>query len=223
MIRVLRPFAALVAATFILGACTTDPYTGERKLSRAAIGAGIGALAGGGIGYLTGGDSDSKRRNALIGAGVGVLAGGAVGLYMDRQEAALRDRLQNAGVQVERQGDQIRLNMAETINFDVDRAELRPASLPVLQAVAEVLREYDQTTIDVTGHTDSDGSDAYNQQLSEQRAFSVANYLSGQGVIAPRMLAGGYGEQFPIASNATPAGKQANRRVELQIVPLTAG
>ncbi|MEM6491024.1 MAG: OmpA family protein, partial [Pseudomonadota bacterium] len=182
MIRRLRSFAVLVAMGVVAAGCTTDPYTGERQLSKAAIGAGLGALAGGGIGYLTGRGSDNERRNALIGAGVGALAGGAVGLYMDRQEAALRQRLQSAGVQVERQGDEIRLNMARSVNFDVNRAELRPDVLPVLNAVAEVMREFDRTTIDVSGHTDSDGGADYNQDLSERRAFSVANYMAGQGV-----------------------------------------
>lgn len=218
----IRGVAAVLAVGLLVAGCTTDPYTGERKLSKTAIGAGIGALAGGGIGYLTGSDSDKKRRNALIGAGVGALAGGAVGFYMDRQEAKLRERLQNAGVQVERQGDEIRLNMARSVNFDVNQAQLRADTLPVLDAVAEVLREFDKTTIDVSGHTDSDGAADYNQQLSERRAFSVAQHFAGRGVQTARLLAGGYGEASPIASNASAGGKQANRRVELQIVPIVA-
>ena len=222
MNRIISTLGAAMAATVLVAGCTTDPYTGERKLSRTAIGAGVGVLAGGGIGYLTGGDSDSKRRNALIGAGVGALAGGAVGFYMDRQEAAVRERLQAAGVQVERQGDEIRLNMARSLNFDVNRAELRPESAQVLSAVSEVLREYEKTTIDVAGHTDSDGDQSHNQQLSEQRAFTVANYLAGQGVQSARLLAGGFGEAYPIATNQNASGKQANRRVELQIVPIVA-
>lgn len=221
--KALKRIIPVLVAGVVIAGCTTDPYTGERKLSKTAIGASIGILAGGGIGYLTGDGSSEKRRNALIGAGIGGLAGGAIGFYMDRQEAALRERLQNAGVQVVRDGDNIRLNMAQSVNFDSGRDALRPETRPVLDAVAEVLREFDQTTIDVAGHTDSDGAANYNQQLSERRAFSVANYLSGQGVYGPRLLAGGFGEASPIATNASAGGKQANRRVELQIVPIRAG
>lgn len=222
MSRAVRSLAALLAVGLLAAGCTTDPYTGERKLSKAAIGAGAGALVGGGIGFLTGRGSDNERRNALIGAGIGALAGGAVGYYMDQQEAELRRRLQSAGVQVERQGDEIRLNMASTVNFAVDSVDLRAETLPVLNALADVMREYDRTTIDVSGHTDSDGAEDYNQQLSERRAFSVANYMAQRGVQPVRMLAGGYGEAFPIAANTSPAGKQANRRVEFQIAPIVA-
>ena len=216
-----KRIAVFTASALALTACATyDPYTNEQEVSKATIGAGVGAAGGAIIGLITGDNSKERRRNALIGAGVGALAGGGVGVYMDRQEEKLREELRGAGVLVQRDGDQIRLNMDQSITFDVNSAQLRPPADPVLSAVAKVLREFDKTMVDVMGHTDSDGSDAYNQQLSERRAMSVAQDLAGRGVMSERLLVAGYGESLPIASNATPEGKQANRRVEIQISPI---
>ncbi len=140
---------------------------------------------------------------------------------MDVQEAKLRKDLEAGGVSVTRQGDNILLNMEQAINFDSGRHELRADSYSVLNAVGQVLSEYDKTTIDVMGHTDSDGVANYNQTLSERRALSVASYLSGKGVHQQRLLAAGYGESAPISSNNTETGKQKNRRVEMRISPIT--
>lgn len=211
----------IAAGAFVLAGCTLDPYTGERQASKAAIGAGIGVAAGATIGLLTGDDARERRRNALIGAGVGGLAGGGIGYYMDVQEAKLRRELTDAGVQVTRTGDTIVLNMDQAVTFDTDSAAVRASSHRVLDAVAKVLAEYDKTVVDVMGHTDSDGSAGYNQALSERRARSVASYLSASGIEAQRLLVVGYGENRPVATNSTAAGKQANRRVEIQIAPLT--
>ncbi|MFZ5610144.1 MAG: OmpA family protein [Pseudomonadota bacterium] len=201
---------------FALGACTTNPYTGERQASKTAIGAGAGAAVGGIIGAIAG-----KRKAALIGAGVGALAGGAVGGYMDAQEAKLKRQLANTGVSVTRDGDTIILNMPSNITFDVDKAEVKPQFYPVLNSVALVLNEYEKTYVDVMGHTDSTGSEEYNLDLSVHRANAVANYLMGQKVLGERFLVRGMGEAMPIATNDTPEGRALNRRVEITLQPVT--
>lgn len=217
-----RKAAIAASAAVFLAACTTDPYTGEQKLSNTAIGAGTGALLGTAAGLVIGKTtSASTRKSMLIGAGIGALAGGGVGMYMDNQEAKLRARLEGTGVSVTRMGDTIILNMPSNITFDTDRSEIKPQFYDVLNSVAIVLNEFDRTLVDVTGHTDSDGSDGYNQDLSERRAGSVAEYLVAQGNNYRRFQVLGMGETQPIASNATPDGKARNRRVEIQIAPLT--
>lgn len=215
--------SAMLIAVLVLGACKTlDPYSGEEKTSQATKGALIGAAAGVVAGLITGDDSMERKKRALIGAGVGALAGGAVGAYQDRQEARLRAELEGTGVSVTRIGDNITLNMPGNVTFAVDSADLRPAFFDVLNSVATVLEEFDQTIIEVAGHTDSTGTDAYNQSLSERRSASVAQYLSAQGVNSQRMIRLGLGEQYPVADNATAEGRQRNRRVEITVVPLTA-
>jgi len=210
-----------IAGAFALSACTsTDPYTGEQKTNNATIGAGLGALAGGVAGALIGGGDWRKR--ALIGAGVGALAGGGIGYYMDQQEAKLRQRLQNTGVSVTRVGNDIILNMPGNITFASGSADINANFYEVLNSVGIVLDEYDKSLVDVYGHTDSDGSAQFNQQLSERRAQSVAAYLQTRGVLRDRFFIRGLGESQPIASNSTAAGKAQNRRVEIRIAPLTA-
>ena len=142
---------------------------------------------------------------------------------MDQQEAKLRAELEGTGVSVTRIGDNITLNMPGNITFATDSSDLSPAFFDVLNSVGKVLQEYNKTVIEVAGHTDSTGSDAYNQSLSERRAASVASYLRGRGVLGDRLITVGMGESRPIADNSTPAGRQANRRVEITMVPLTAG
>jgi outer membrane protein OmpA-like peptidoglycan-associated protein len=213
---------ALTAVSFLISACSTDPYTGEQKVSNTAIGAGTGALLGTAAGALLGTTTNVKTRKAmLIGAGIGALAGGGVGLYMDNQEAKLRDRLEGSGVSVTRNGDNIILDMPSNITFATDQSDIKPAFYDVLNSVAIVLREFNQTLVDVNGHTDSDGSDEYNDDLSSRRANSVAEYLVSQQLDSQRFSVQGFGESQPIASNASASGKAQNRRVEIQIVPLT--
>jgi outer membrane protein OmpA-like peptidoglycan-associated protein len=213
--------AGLAASLLVAGCHTTDPYTGERRVSKTAKGAGIGAAVGAVAGMLTGPDSRAHRKNALIAAGVGALAGGAVGQYMDRQEARLRAQLEGTGVSVTRNGNNITLNMPGNVTFKTDSADLRPDFFDVLNSVSLVLKEYDKTILEVAGHTDSTGSEEHNQALSERRAASVAQYLTSQGVNPQRILTVGAGQSRPIASNDTPEGRQANRRVELSLEPIT--
>ncbi len=211
----------LVTAVFAVQSCTTDPYTRERQTSRTVWGSVIGGAAGAAAGAATGRDSESRRKRALIGLGVGALAGGATGAYMDRQETLLRQRLEATGVSVTRVNDRIVLNMPSNITFETDSAELRPRFYDVLNSVSQVLEEYEKTIVNVTGHTDSTGAESYNQALSEKRARNVAQYLISQGVNSTRVAAEGVGENQPIASNQTPEGRQANRRVEITLAPLT--
>ena len=219
----MKSSAVIVAGALALTACTTNPYTGEQQLSNTAVGAGLGAAGGAVAGVIVGKTTDAKtRKAALIGAGIGALVGGGIGVYMDQQEAALRQRLQATGVSVTRVGDEIILNMPSNITFDVNRSEIKPQFFEVLNSVAIVLNEYNQSLVDIVGHTDSDGPDGYNQELSEKRAASVSRYLVTQLVDGRRLETIGAGETQPVAPNSTAAGKAQNRRVEIKIVPLTA-
>ncbi len=214
---------AAAALTIMRGGCETlDPYTGESKTSKATKGAIIGAVSGAVVGLMSGDDSVERRKRALIGAGVGALAGGAIGYYMDRQEAKLRADLQGTGVSVTRMGDNITLNMPGNVTFAIDSSDLRPAFFDVLTSVSKVMIQFDQTVVEVAGHTDSDGTQGYNRSLSERRAGSVAEYLRTQGVNGQRLITIGMGEIAPVTGNDTSAGKQANRRVEITMVPVTA-
>jgi len=208
-----------LAATALTAGCTTDPETGERRISKTALGGIGGALGGYLVGDLVGGRRD--RTEKIVGAGIGGLAGAAIGSYMDRQERELRARTAGTDVQVIRQGDDLVLNIPSGITFAYDSATVQPQFQRTLDQVAQTLAQYNQTYIDVYGHTDSTGSDAYNQTLSERRARAVADYLSGQGVQPARIGTRGYGETQPIAPNDTDPGRAANRRVEVKIVPIT--
>jgi len=214
--------ALTVLAVFVSGCQTLDAYTREEKTSNAAKGAMIGAAAGAVVGLISGDDAVERRQHALILAGVGALAGGAIGHYQDRQEAALRAELEGTGVSVTRIGDNITLNMPGNVTFATDSSDLSPAFFDVLNSVGKVLGEFEQTVVEVAGHTDSSGSESYNQSLSERRANSVSTYLTSQGVISERLITVGMGELRPVADNSSAAGKQANRRVEITMVPLTA-
>lgn len=208
----------LISTTILLSACSTDPYTGERKSSNTAVGATIGAMVGAIGGAIVGGDN--KRKSMLIGAGIGAVAGGGAGFYMDRQEAKLREKLQNSGVQVVRNGDNIILNMPGNITFASNSSDVNGDFGEVLSSVSLVLKEYDKTYVDVLGHTDSSGANTYNQALSERRAQSVANTLVSGGIISERLIVRGLGEDFPIADNGNEQGKSMNRRVEIALSPV---
>jgi outer membrane protein OmpA-like peptidoglycan-associated protein len=212
-----------VMTVFLSGCKTLDAYTREEKTSSATKGALIGAAAGIVVGLISGDDAVERRQHALIGAGIGALAGGSIGYYMDKQEALLRAELEGTGVSVVRRGDTIILNMPGHVTFATNSSDLSPAFFDVLSSVGKVLAEYEQTVVEVAGHTDSTGSEAYNQGLSERRANTVSSYLSVQGVIDQRLITLGLGESWPVADNSSTAGRQANRRVEITMVPVTAG
>lgn len=216
-----RSIIAIASVGLLLTACTTDPYTGEQKASNTAVGAGAGGLLGAAAGALVGKTTKAKTGTSmLVGAGLGALAGAGVGAYMDNQEAKLRQRLEGTGVSVTRVGDNIVLNMPSNITFATDRAEVNPGFYGTLNSVALVLQEFDKTRVQVDGHTDSDGPDDYNDELSERRATAVARYFTAQQLNPQRFSVEGLGESQPIASNNSASGKAQNRRVEIQIVPL---
>lgn len=206
------------ALALSMAACTTvDPNTGQVVRNNTGTGAIAGAIGGAAIGSLAGGDD---RRNAIIGAGIGALAGAAVGNYMDRQQAALRAQLPpDVGV-TRTAEDEILLNMPADITFDFNRAEVKSQFVGTLQQVAGTLAQYPSTTVDIIGHADSVGSDAYNQELSERRAMNVASVMISNGVQRQRVAAYGYGETAPIADNGTPDGRARNRRVEIRLKAL---
>ncbi|HLF09959.1 MAG TPA: OmpA family protein [Gammaproteobacteria bacterium] len=213
-----------VTAVSAVSACTTlDAYTRDERPARAQRQAVIGAAAGAVAGLITGDSSMERKKRALVGAGLGAIAGASVGAYQDRQEAKLRAELERTGVSVTRIGDNITLNMPGNITFATDSADLNAGFFEVLNSVSLVVNEFNQTVIEVAGHTDSTGADAYNQQLSERRAGAVAAYLRTRSVLADRVITVGMGEGRPVATNDTDGGRQQNRRVELTLVPLTLG
>ena len=219
-----RLFIASLAVLLLAGCATVpNPFTGQPQMSNTAggavVGAGTGAVAGAIVGGATGTD---PRVAALIGAGVGALTGAAVGSYMDQEEAELRAQLQSTGVSVSRSGQQIILNMPSAITFDTDQARVKAQFDATLASVGLVLKKYNQTVVDVYGYTDSQGSDAYNKDLSQRRAVSVAALLANQGVDQRRFFIQGKGEADPISSNATEVGRAQNRRVEIQLSPIAA-
>lgn len=220
----MKKILCAVSIAAMLGGCTTyDAYTGEQKTSNTAIGAGIGASVGAVIAYIENRDDDSRTRNQriLAAAAGGGAIGGGIGYYMDAQEAKLRKQLRGTGVSVERVGDNINLIMPGNITFATARSEIASQFYPVLDSVGLVLKEYDKTLVVVGGHTDSDGSDSFNQGLSEQRARSVSAYLQTKGINPVRLESVGFGERQPIANNNTQEGKQLNRRVEITLLPAT--
>jgi len=207
-----------VAATVSLAGCAAmEDFAQNPDKEKTRTGAGIGAAGGAVVGLLVGGGWEG----ALIGAGVGALAGGAVGNYQDKQEAKLRAQMAGTGVDVVRKGDNITLDMPGNVTFAFDSAALNPQFNDVLAKVAQTLTEFDQTVIQIAGHTDSTGTHAYNMNLSQQRAGSVKSFLAGRGVPSQRMQTIGAGPDHPIADNSTEAGRAENRRVEITIVPVT--
>lgn len=209
----MKKFLSIVFALSFLSACATDPYTGESKVSKTAWGTGIGATAGAGIGALVGG-----KKGALIGAGIGAASGAGVGGYMDLQARKLRQELEGTGVRVAKNGNNIVLIMPGNITFDTNKANIKSNFKPVLDSVAKVINEFDKTKVQITGYTDNTGTAAINNQLSADRANSVATYLRLRGVANARIYAAGLGSSNPIASNATAAGREQNRRVEISLI-----
>lgn len=212
--------SAAVGSLALAACTTTDPYSSTPRRNNTGTGILGGALAGAALGYLTNtNNSEEGRKNALIGAGIGALAGGAVGNYMDRQQRAMEQELSGSGVGVIRDGDNLILRMPSDVTFASNQSSVQSQFYPVLDDVAQVLTQYDQSLVDIMGHADSDGPDDYNLDLSRRRAIAVADLLVARGVQPGRLVVDGYGESRPIASNATPQGKAQNRRVEILIRP----
>lgn len=203
--------AGVVAAAVTLTGCASNPSNTQK-------GAAIGAVAGALLGKATG-DNDKSRY--AWGAAVGAIAGGAIGNYMDRQEEELRNELSDTGVQVVREGDNLNLIMPGDITFATDSAAINGQFNPVLNDVAKVINEYEKTVLMIKGHTDDTGSEQYNQSLSERRAMSVKNLLTSFNVNPKRITTVGMGEYQPKVANTSASNRQQNRRVELQIQPLT--
>jgi len=208
----------MAAALLTTSACVTDPNTGEKKISRTAIGGVGGVVAGGLLGGLIGG-----KTGRIVGAGIGGVAGAAVGYTMDKQIKQLKEQTAGSGVDVTEtdNGQAILVNLPDGVTFDVGSASLKPAFRDTLDKVAQSLIEYPNSLVDVYGHTDSTGSDSSNQTLSENRARTVMNYLISRGVPAARIRSQGFGETMPVADNGTVDGRAKNRRVEIKIVPVT--
>lgn len=210
---------AAAAALVLTSACTTDPETGEKRMTKAGSGALIGAGAGGLLGVLVGGRDN--RAETIIGAGIGAVAGAGIGSYMDKQERELRQKTAGTGIGVNRVGDDIVLSMPDDVTFDFNSYVLKPEFRPQIQKVAETLTSYPSTFVDVYGHTDSIGSAEVNQRLSEQRAQTVADALATMGVQRARIATKGFGFTMPVASNDTEEGRAQNRRVEIRLSPVT--
>jgi outer membrane protein OmpA-like peptidoglycan-associated protein len=216
-----RFFVSSLAALSLVtvSGCVTDPNTGERKVSRAAMGAGAGALAGILLGGVIGG-----KTGRIVGAGIGGVAGGVIGAQMDKQIRELKEATAGTGVDVTEvdNGQAILVNLPDGVTFDVNSTAVKPQFRTTLDQIAQSLQQYPNSLVDVYGHTDSTGSEAYNQTLSENRARAVGNYLSMRGVSAARLRTLGLGETQPVDTNDTEAGRARNRRVEIKIVPISA-
>ena len=211
--------ASLAAVSLVsLSACVTDPNTGEQKISRTAIGGVGGAVLGGLLGGVIGG-----KTGRIIGAGVGGVGGAVVGYQMDKQIKELKEQTAGSGIDVSEtdNGQAILVNLPDGVTFDVASYTLKPEFRETLDKVADSMVKYPNSLIDVYGHTDSTGSDAYNQTLSENRARTVANYLSARGVSPARIRSQGFGETMPVDDNMTDEGRAKNRRVEIKIVPIS--
>lgn len=209
-------FLSIIA---VAGCATVDQQSGEQNPNKTGKGAGIGAIAGAVLGAAVSSKSD-RGRGAVTGAVLGAAVGGGVGHYMDKQEKELREKLKDSGVQVNRQGNDLNLIMPGNITFAVGKSDIRSDFYSVLNSVGQALKQYDQTTVRISGFTDSTGPLSLNQRLSEDRASSVRSYLLAQGVAAERIDSAGYGPANPIASNASEEGRQANRRVEIKLIPI---
>ncbi len=217
----MKRIAAISMAGLMAVACTTyDPATGRTTRNNTGSGALLGAVLGGALGAAAGGDD---RRNVLIGAGIGALAGAGVGKYMDQQQRILEQQLSGTGVGVQREGDFIRLIMPSDITFSTASAQIEGNFYPVLDDVSAVLNEYPKTLIDITGHADKRGDAGYNQQLSLQRSTSVGNYLVSRSVLQGRIAVYGAGEDQPKCFQDTDQCYATNRRVEIVLRPFTEG
>ncbi|GHF86938.1 OmpA family protein [Thalassotalea marina] len=206
----------MLAKKFIIPVISLSLITTGCASTNAEKGAAIGAVAGAVLGKSTG---NHKDKRLVWGAAIGALAGAAIGDYMDKQEAEFRDELSGSGIDVVREGDNIRLVMPSNITFATNQSYISTGFHATLNDIAKVLTKYDKTLLSIEGHTDNTGSDNYNQELSLKRANSVKSYLVQQSIIESRLKVTGYGESMPIVANDTAQNRALNRRVEIQIIP----
>ncbi len=219
MFKPSRLLLAASAAILLAGCASQNPYDNQPPSSnKTATYGGLGALAGAAAGALI--NHDNRGKGALIGAAIGGASGAGYGYYADKQEAALRQSMQGTGVEVQRQGDQIKLIMPGNITFATDSAEIVSNFYAPLNNLASSFKQFNQNSIEIVGFTDSTGSRQYNMDLSQRRAQSVVTYLTAQGVDGSRLSTRGAGPDQPIASNATADGRAQNRRVEVNLRPL---
>lgn len=210
--------------TLVLTALVGCAQPMTRTEKGALIGTGAGAATGAVLGQAIGRSTGSTLIGAAVGAAVGGVAGGMIGNYMDKQEQAMRQELANVeGASVQRNLDTLSVTFKSDILFGVNSAALKPGAYDEISRVARVLNQYPQTNITIAGHTDSTGTAAHNQQLSEKRAANVKNALVGEGVNPARMTAVGYGSSKPVTDNSTAEGRQLNRRVTILITPQQQG
>lgn len=215
----MRMKACSALGALLLAACTTHA-DGTQSVNRTAVGAGVGAVAGGVLGNRL--DKDNRVRGTVVGAAAGTAAGAGIGYLMDRQEAELRQQLASErtdhAIELERvRDDLLKLTLSNEVSFDFDSAAIKPAFKPTMYKLAEVLKKYDRNEITIIGHTDATGPESYNQQLSERRAVAVRDELVMLGVPSSRLRAFGRGELEPRADNVSEAGRQLNRRVEIMV------
>ena len=217
-----KPSRLLIAAStavLLAGCASQNPYDNQPPSSnKTATYGGLGALAGAAAGALI--NHDNRGKGALIGAAIGGASGAGYGYYADKQEAELSQSMQGTGVEVQRQGDQIKLIMPGNITFATDSSEIVSNFYAPLNNLASSFKQFNQNSIEIVGFTDSTGSRQYNMDLSQRRAQSVATYLTAQGVDGTRLSTRGAGPDQPIASNATADGRAQNRRVEVNLRPL---
>ncbi|HGG60819.1 MAG TPA: OmpA family protein [Gammaproteobacteria bacterium] len=210
MANLLKPIAALTCGAFLATGCAVDDPNQRAKIG-AAVGAAVGAVVG---------NQAGERKSTVSGAAIGAAAGAAIGHYMDKQQREMEEKLAaeraRQAVKLERvKEDTLKLNLNSEVTFDTDSAKLKSSFYPSLNKIANIISQYDQTTVRVVGHTDSRGTEVYNQKLSEKRAESVSSYLALKGVDYRRITVEGRGESEPIADNNTEGGRAANRRVEI--------
>ncbi|MGL4600987.1 MAG: OmpA family lipoprotein [Plesiomonas sp.] len=217
--RVTSLIGALCVSVALSGCTTVNPYTNEEQTAKSTTNSLLGAAAGALIGVASSSKKD-RGKGALIGAAAGAALGGGIGYYMDVQEAKLRQQMRGTGVSVTRDGNNIILNMPNNVTFDTNSTSLKPAGINTLSGVAMILKEYEKTLVNVVGYTDSTGKRAYNMQLSERRAQSVASSLMAQGVSGARLRTYGAGPDSPVASNSSESGRAQNRRVEITLSPI---
>lgn len=208
-----RHIFSILAAIGLLANLSLLP--GCKTMDNTQKGGAIGAGTGGAIGGVIGNQTGNTAVGAIIGATVGGAAGALIGRQMDKQAEELEEELE--GAEITRVGEGIKVTFDSGLLFDVDSYELRPTTKEDLREMASTLKKYEDTNIVIEGHTDATGSEEYNQELSEKRAASVADYLENLGVEDGRLTVTGYGEEQAIASNETAAGRQENRRVEVAI------